>query len=231
MKIVIIGAGIGGLGVYLFLQKHLCKFQLSKLSLEVIEVVIYETYNAVKREAHAKNTAEDEALEGFVTDAVGGALGVGPNGMRVLRDLDEGLFQEVADQGYPVSHFHIQNAYGWSLANFPATDKANPPLQTILISRQALWHSLRERIPDHAIIRKTVSGVTCGNHRPRISFTNGSPEAEADLIIGADGVRSVAKKAILGGSSEKVDYAAIYELVLNEDIGQKKFLMITLEVW
>lgn len=210
---MIVGGGISGLAVYLFLQKLLSsKVQSSRSS---IEVIIYETYNAAKR-GDPSGTAAGEHGEragaGFVTETIGGALGIAPNGMRVLRDLDEGIFMEINNLGYPISHFHIQNARSWSLASFPGTDKSNPPVHTILISRQGIWGSLRERVPDHVIIRKTVSRVTYGdNQHPRVFFADGSPEVEADLVIGADGVRSVVQKAILSLSGNNNDYSAVYE--------------------
>lgn len=81
---------------------------------------------------------EDGEGAAFVSEAVGGALGIAPNGMNVLRELDESLFLAVAGQGYPVSHLHVRNAWGWNLASLPASDRGNPPLRTILVSRQGL---------------------------------------------------------------------------------------------
>ena len=212
MKILIVGGGISGLAVYLFLQKLLPKAQSSRSS---VEVIIYETYDAAKRDDRSGTAAEEHgerAGAGFVTGTIGGALGIAPNGMRVLRDLDESLFVEITNKGNPISHFQVQNALGWSLASFPGTDKSTPPIHTIFISRQKFWGSLRERVPDNVIVRKTVSRVTYGdNQHPRISFTDGSPEVEADLVIGADGVRSVVQKAILKDSGQSHDYSAIYE--------------------
>lgn len=211
MKIVIVGGGISGLAVYLFIEHLLAQCDSNKLS---TEVVIYETYNAAKRGDRSGVAAEQgEAVNaGLVSEIIGGALGIAPNGMRVLRDLDEALYTEVINHGYPVSHFHIQNAHGWNLATFNATDKSARPIHTILISRQRIWDSLRGRVPDHVIIRKTVSNISCGDsQRPRISFVDGSQDVEADLVIGADGVRSVAQKAVLGNGSEKNGYSAVYE--------------------
>lgn len=217
MKIVIVGGGISGLATYLFLQKRLSTSNF-RSSTSSIEITIYETYNAAKRGERSRTTArergEGEAVVGadFVSDTIGGALGIAPNGMRVLRDLDVELFTEVTNQGYPLSHFHVQNSLGWGLASLPAIDQSTPPIHTILISRQGIWSALRERVPDHVIVRKTVSGITCGdNQHPRISFADGSPEVEADLVIGADGVRSVAQKAILGDSDKGNAYSAVYE--------------------
>ena len=210
MKIVIVGGGISGLALYIALQKYLGRPHASENPLEVF---IYETYDASRRQSRAGRAGEGQ--DGplcFVSEAVGGALGVSPNGMRVLGDLCENLYQAVASYGYPVSCFRIRNAYGWALGNFAAADKSTPPRETFLISRQVLWDCLRDRVPDHVFIRKTVSAVTCGkNQRPRVSFADDSPDEEADLVIGADGVRSVAKSAVLRDQGEDGRYSAVYE--------------------
>ena len=210
MKIVIVGGGISGLALYISLQKRLGRLHPAGLA---FEVVIYETYDASRRQRRGGNAGED--LEGgarLVSDTVGGALGVSPNGMRVLKNLSEDLYKAVASHGYPVSRFHIQNAYGWTLGSFPGGDGSSPPLETTLISRQSLRNALRDQVPDRIIVRKTVSTVTCGeDQRPRLSFADGSPDEEADLVLGADGVRSVAKKAVLGDRGDDGQYAAVYE--------------------
>lgn len=212
MKIVIIGGGISGLSLYLFLQKLFPASVSSQGS--SLELVVYETHEARKRDSSSElsGIGDPSSAFGFGTATVGGALGIAPNGLRVLRHLDENLYAAIVAQGYPVSLYWIQNALGWNISRFPATDTANPPLQTVLVTRQALWHLLRDRVPDSALQRKRVSRVLCADdQRPRISFADGSPDVEADLVVGADGVRSVAKSAVLpaDGASDKHD--AVYE--------------------
>lgn len=210
MKIIIVGGGISGLALYIALQKHLGKLDANE---DPLELLIYETYDASRRQHRLGNPEEGEGERPrLVTEAVGGALGVSPNGMRVLGDLHEELYRAVASHGYPVSRFRIRNAYGWALGSFPAADKSTPSRETIMISRQGLWNCLRDRVPDHVIIRKTVSAVTCGkNQRPRVVFADGSADEEADLVLGADGVRSVAKNAVLGDRGDDGQYSAVYE--------------------
>lgn len=209
MKIIIVGGGISGLALYISLRK-----QVEKSEIE-FEVVIYETYDASRRSTHTGNArVPQEGHVRLVSDTTkGGALGLSANGMRALRNWDENLYQAVASRGFPVSHFHIQNSYGWHLGNVGAVDQSTPPLKTTLIRRQILWNCLRDLVPDHVIIRKIVSTVTCGGEKggPRVSFADGSPDEEADLVVGADGVRSVAKRAVLGDGSESGQYAAVYE--------------------
>ena len=204
MKVVIVGGGIGGLAVYLFFQKLLPSSSESSLEIE-----IYESHDARNPFQSAGNPDRETAA--LVPDIVGGALGIAPNGLRVLRDLHPALFTAMLNHGYAVSHFWLQSARGWNLARLPATDQGNPQLPTILISRQALWNDLRDRVPDSAIVRGTVSRVTCApDQRPRIAFADGRPDVVADLVIGADGVRSVVRKAVLG-HGESDGYDAVYQ--------------------
>lgn len=206
MKILIVGGGISGLSLYLFLQKVFPASLPSSGS--GLELVVYETHEARKRK---KGSVVGET-KGVVSGSVGGALGIAPNGLRVLRHLDDHLYAAIVHQGYPVSQFWIQNALGWNLSRFPATDSGNPQLQTVLITRQALWDQLRDRVPDSAVERRSVSRITCANdQRPRISFADGSPDVEADLVVGADGVRSIAKHAVLPADDATDKYNAVYE--------------------
>lgn len=215
MKIVIVGGGISGLSLYLFLQKlfpaSLPSSGSGSGSCSGLELVVYETHEARKRENGSELSVVGD-LKGFVSGAVGGALGVAPNGLRVLRHLDEHLYTAIVNQGYPVSHFWIRNALGWNLSRFSATDTGSPQLQTVLIARQALWNLLRDRVPDSALERRSVSRVICANdQRTRISFADGSPDVEADLVVGADGVRSITKSAVLPVDGTTDKYNAVYE--------------------
>ncbi|KAL8712612.1 MAG: hypothetical protein Q9220_003143 [cf. Caloplaca sp. 1 TL-2023] len=137
---------------------------------------------------------------------------IAPNGLSVLRDLDETLFAQVANSGYPVSHFNLASAGGSSLARLAATNQSDPELHTILVGRQCLWECLREHVPDSAIVdRKAVAEVAhTNNQRPIIRFTDGSPDLEADLVIGADGVKSVVKRSVTGDGKQD-EHPAVFD--------------------
>ena len=203
---MIVGAGISGLTTYLFLNKLL----RPKLDVTTqLEILIYESHEAPK---NADRPNPSLVTPSAFVQGVGGVLGISRNGLRVLKQLDEDLFRSVANKGYPVSTFSFRSSRGTKLADFPTTNFTNPPLHTVMITRQAIWDALRDRVPDSAVLRKSVSRVFLGAHSqgPRIQFADGSPVDEADLVVGADGVRSVVKRAVTGDG--KIDsYPAIYE--------------------
>ncbi|KAJ5683308.1 hypothetical protein N7462_006473 [Penicillium macrosclerotiorum] len=202
MKIIIIGAGIAGCTAYLELQKHLPKYSSSEANYEII---IYEAYSTninvtpeLRQQDHERNTHSSTLL-------VGGGLGIAPNGLNVLRRLDDDLLREVTKNGYVASKFNMKSKNGWSLLSMSASASVDSTrhLHTVASSRHTFWQALRSRIPEEKIINKRISDVIA---RPDgtnlVHFVDGSPSVEADLVIGADGVRSTAKRAIFPGDED-----------------------------
>ena len=208
MKIVILGGGISGLSVYLFLQKHLPK---PSPPAKPHEILIYEAYDTT-RGLHSKDagsayipkpqTDYDQTANSI---AIGGGLGILGNGLNVLKRLDEDIFHDIVRNGHPLTNFKFSNSRGWTLLNQPLQTENG--MTGVLVGRQAFWACIRDKVPDEAIVTKKVAAVVAnvGNRRNVVQFVDGSPDVEADLIIGADGLRSIARKAVLG-SDEKVDF-------------------------
>ena len=196
MRIIIAGAGISGLTTYLFLQKLLP-------SILHCEIIIYEKHPP------NSSTSSDDPTSFAV---VGGALGIGPNGLIALRALSEDLYQEILSLGYACTHFSIQNAKGWNIGSFRATNYDDPPLPTVLISRHKLWECIRRRVPDKAIVHTLITEISITRDaQPLIHHSASSSPEKADLIIGADGVHSIVRKAVAGNGGECNDWAAHYE--------------------
>lgn len=206
MKIVIIGAGISGCTAFLQLTKH-----LPKLPGADHEFTIYEPYNT---EVDATSDDRPEGPTHSSTLIVGGGLGVGPNGLNVLKRLDENLLRDVVRGGYAVDHSNLKSKNGTLLIRMES-NAAQPaggrPMNMVGSSRHSLWKCLRMRIPDHFIINKRVSEVVAkSTGRNVIRFADGSPDIEADLVLGADGIKSTAKRALF--QEEKNDpYPPRYE--------------------
>ncbi|CAM1508676.1 Fc.00g055240.m01.CDS01 [Cosmosporella sp. VM-42] len=198
MKIVIIGAGIAGCAVYLELRKHLP---------ELSSVTIYEEYSTVE------DVTADQREQGPIhssTLLVGGGLGIAPNGLGVLQRLDEGLLREVTCGGYVSSHSNLKNKNGNLLMriepNGPRSGSDADPapyMHTVACSRHSLWRCLRTRIPnDHIMNKRVLNIVANAQGKNVVHFVDGSDPVEADLVIGADGVRSTTKRALFPESTQ-----------------------------
>lgn len=216
MKIIIVGAGISGLSTYLFLRKHLPS---PAPPAQHHEVLIYETYDS-KLASHVENLDNADTQDQHRTSiSVGGGLGIMGNGLNVLKRLSQELFHNVLLKGHPILAFKFCNARGWELATMKVGSRDEPPMTGVMISRQALWNSLRERVEDRAISTKEVIAVIAhpGSQRNVISFADASPDEHADLVIGADGLRSVVRKAIFRDGevkgNEEERFPAHYECV------------------
>jgi 2-polyprenyl-6-methoxyphenol hydroxylase-like FAD-dependent oxidoreductase len=204
MKIIIVGAGISGLTTYLFFTKL-----LPSDPAHPHQITVYESHHP-----RASNTALQDADISIAsltasTTIVGGGLGIQPNGMRVLRELNQELHDKVVAQGFPVERYTFKNAWGWTLSYMRGHDGRNPPERSVMSSREGIWKVLRDAVPDEAIVYRHVSGVsTDASGKPMVSFTDGSPDVQADILIGADGVWSKVKEAVL---EDKQKYRPIYE--------------------
>ena len=201
MKIVIIGAGISGLSTYLFLRKHL---PIPSPPAEPHSIQIYETYNTTRGLNRKDGLPPGSHDQSAASIGIGGGLGIVGNGLKVLKRLDESLFHDVVRNGHPMHAFKMSNARGWTLATLPVKSRDEPPMTCVMIARQALWNCLRVNVPDRAIVTKKVSAVVAaaGQQKNVIKFADGSPDEECDLVVGADGLRSVVRKAIFSSSGD-----------------------------
>ncbi|KAJ5242508.1 uncharacterized protein N7469_000835 [Penicillium citrinum] len=213
MKIVIVGAGISGCAAYLSLQKH-----LPQSAGDTHSYKIYEAYDTLRDTTFREraDAASGEESTRSATLVVGGGLGIGPNGLNVLKRLDESLFRDAVRSGYPYSNFKIKSAYGWTLMDVAATADVNgQTMNSVAMSRHSIWKALRDRVPDDVIVNKKVArviprGSSSGKHL--IEFTDGSESVEADLVLGADGLKSTVKCALFDAEAGGQDpYPPQYE--------------------
>ncbi|RSL50055.1 hypothetical protein CEP54_012117 [Fusarium duplospermum] len=197
MRIAIIGAGISGCAVYLELKKHLK---------DTPDITIYEAYDT------ARDTTADQREQGPThssTLIVGGGLAIAPNGLGVLRRLGDDLLRDITRNGYVTSHSNLKDKNGNALMRMEPGLVSD--MYSVACSRHSLWRCLRDRIPDDHIVNKRVLKVVASAQgKNTVHLVDDSDPVEADLVIGADGVRSIAKEALFPEAKEN-PYPPNYE--------------------
>ena len=208
MRIIIVGAGISGLSAYLYLRKHLPNAPLDTPNCsQTHEILIYEAHQPRTKPSTLENATFNDLSAS--TAIVGGGLGLSPNGMRVLRDLSSTVHDAVVAQGWVAETFVFKSARGHNLICVTTSDGSDPPEYCVASSREGVVRSLREQVPAEALRYARVSEVVVGEtKRAIVRFGDGTPEIEADLVLGADGVKSAVRKAVL---EENDLYAPVYE--------------------
>lgn len=191
MKVIIVGAGLSGLSTAIALRKYL----QPKLS-EPLEIKVYDESGARPTGSidHGWNDHSD-----IQANNQGAAISLQANAFKVLRDLDPALADRVYALGLPCKGFTWKTASNWVLGN--------EYLDAHLISRPILIGCLKQALPQDAVMYRTVSDVTVREGgKPTVHFSDGGEE-EADLVVGADGIRSPVRKSLYG---EKEEYRPVY---------------------
>src|SRR5580700_12329777 len=172
LKVIIIGAGIGGLAAAVALRQR------------GIEVALYE---------------RSQKLE-----EVGAGLQIGPNGVKVLRAL--GLEDELMRNAFePFSIMSITFDEGRLRFRQPlkaiAREKFGAPYLTA--HRADLHNLLHRAIGDTPLTLGAICvGADTVNGGAVAHFADGS-SAEADIVIGADGIRSAIRAQHFGAGQPR----------------------------
>jgi 2-polyprenyl-6-methoxyphenol hydroxylase-like FAD-dependent oxidoreductase len=211
-SIAIIGAGVGGCTTYLFLKKHLSPH------IPDLQIHIYESYPPPPylSKSHPKTTStNDVGLEERpnlksnpstnVTTALGGGLGISPNGIRVFKSLDPEIYARIKASSIEVEAFGAQISSGRILGNFNA---GGPRYGhgTMMIMRAALHDAVLEKVDQKDIsFEKKVRTMIDGEDVVRVEFEDGG-SVEADFVVGADGVWGKTREAIPESAGLKAEY-------------------------
>ncbi|KAM7184093.1 hypothetical protein V8F33_013196 [Rhypophila sp. PSN 637] len=210
MKIIIVGGGISGLATYLYLRK-LLPAAPSSSSLHTIH--IYESHrpqNTISSDTQdtARNATSISTLSSS-TQTVGGGLGVSPNGMRILHDISPSLHGAVTAQGFPCEKFIFMGENGWTLGVVPTGDKGGyegpSAREEVCVSslRGGLWACLKDHVDetygtDVFKYEKVASTRPAAAGKKTVVVFKDGREEEADLVVGADGVKSAVRRGLFG---------------------------------
>lgn len=136
---------------------------------------------------------------------VGGALSIAPNGLDALDAI--GASDAVRRVGTPITSIVLQSWTGRTLAEF-GTPPGMPTMQ--FVSRSDLYCSLAAEAHSRGV--RMVHGkrlVDVAEHADGITacFADGS-SADADVLIGADGIRSTVR-SLIDPAAPQPDYAGL----------------------
>lgn len=128
---------------------------------------------------------------------IGAGLHLWPNALHALRSV--GVAEEVERAGLVVERRLMINQGGRTLGDLPTTElyaKAGAP--TVTISRPALNQVLLRAVGEETVgFGRACSGVTVHPDRVELAFEDGT-SAEADAVVGADGIGSRVRADLLG---------------------------------
>ena len=178
MKIAIIGAGLSGLSTAISLRKY-CKDSH-------LDITIYER--------PSRHFDKDETGTRKRQSELGAGISLQSNGLRALENLEPRLRDKVYASGFPCDHFKWKTAGGLLLGK--------EPVNALPISRPILIDCLMGFVPDSLFVYKTIDHVVAEGPRPVLVFADDSPDVTVDLVIGADGVGSIVRKAIFPVSEQ-----------------------------
>ena len=188
MRAIVIGAGIGGLATAIGLRRI------------GWDVTVYERATEL---AHIR---------------VGSAMQIAPNGMRALRALDPELERRVQAAGAQFDYVHFIDRRGRVLAIWPVEEWAKPSgAHSVGIARSELQRVLSEVLGNDVVVMnrpfaaydQDESGVT-------VRFADGAEE-RADVLIGADGLRSGVREQLLGPSELRFSGYVSYQALVRPE--------------
>lgn len=183
-EIAIVGAGIVGLTTALALHKH-----------TGLKPVLYEQADTFQA-------------------GVGAAIGMYPNGLRVLRDIDPKLVTAIREAGYPYEYRRWMRHDGTevAVASESALDRRDDGLHSIGIRRWKLQKILHDAVVEAGITihfgkRTETARIRLEDSLCELNFTDGT-QVTCDILLGADGARSKVREFVVKAtnSSSELKY-------------------------
>ena len=137
---------------------------------------------------------------------IGGGLQIAPNGMRVLAEI--GIADELIRRGAIAESFDFYSRTGSRLGSINRNMKARFGQPAVNMSRAMLNETLVDKAWSSCVelyFEKRLARIEDRADRPIVAtFTDGSI-AEADFLIGADGVHSTVRQHVVPGGPKPFD--------------------------
>lgn len=183
MKVIIVGAGLSGLSTAIALRKYVQPLDPK------LEIKIYD-----EADTHGVHSAGFSDHADIRLKRQGAAISLQSNAIRVLRDLNPKLADEVVATGFPCKGFTWKTASGWLLGK--------EYLGLLPVSRPLLIKCLEDALHHDEVVFRSVSRVVpVAGRKPTLHFDDGTTET-SDLVIGADGIRSPIRRCLFGDDKE-----------------------------
>jgi 2-polyprenyl-6-methoxyphenol hydroxylase-like FAD-dependent oxidoreductase len=128
----------------------------------------------------------------------GGALGLAPNGMNVLAAA--GVVEQIRDVSVTGNEWAFESQRGKLLACAPAGDTARYGQPPVMITRAALHRAIIEHAEAQDILvhyNKRLVSIDDIPGQPIVAHFADGTAAEGDFIVGADGIRSQVRQAVM----------------------------------
>ncbi|KAK7032787.1 FAD-binding protein [Favolaschia claudopus] len=184
MKIIIVGGGIGGIAAYHALRRHLADAS------PPATILVFESHESITS----------------TSSAIGGGLGLAPNGLRAISSISQDAAAFIQKRGFPGEIMTFRNSKGKLIGRLRSGRKARYGFGELMLPRATVHDALLQELRPGAVYWDTkVRYVKEDRDGVDVVLEDGTVES-ADLVIGADGVRSVVREGIFGQK-----YPASYE--------------------
>jgi 2-polyprenyl-6-methoxyphenol hydroxylase-like FAD-dependent oxidoreductase len=132
-------------------------------------------------------------------------IGLAANGMNVLAAA--GVVEQVRDVSVTADEWAFENQHGKLLVCMPSGDPARYGQAPVMITRAALHQVIVDRAGNQGIAvsyNKRLVTVEDLPNRPIVARFEGGSTAEGDFIVGADGIRSQVRQAVMPDAPKPV---------------------------
>ena len=145
--------------------------------------------------------------------AVGAGIWVAPNALTVFQRL--GFLDEIISGGFNVTSSCISDTTGRTLQSFSPSEMSTSRLPLVPIHRAVLQERLIAQLkPNTLHLAKRCTGIEQHENDVTVQFEDGST-AMGDILIGADGIRSVVRTALFGATDYRYSGQTCWRGIVN----------------